>query len=75
MPNNEPLHRLPNGEWISLELITTIVPQQAADHARVVVVCGGAHHTLEFASFGNAQAYADELAALVNAVRREADDA
>lgn len=64
----EPLHRLPNGSWITLSRITAICvrpPRTIAGQkisADAVVACDGAHYTVLFNDYEAAQAFADELA-------------
>lgn len=82
----EQLFRLPNGAWIYLTQVSSIVPQDTDEVSpdlppRVNVVLGAKssawdyapHFTLSFDSFASAQAYADELAGLVNAALAEKD--
>ena len=72
-----PLHRLPLGEWIDLSLVTRIYALPVEDirpMPRVTIELGehmGA--SMEFPTLAAAQAYADELAAIVNAVRSKND--
>lgn len=71
-----PLHRLPNGKWIQLDDIYQISPVPAVLNGEansVTVLTASAYVTLHFAGFSEAQFYADELAALVNAARQRAN--
>lgn len=76
MPLN-PLHRLPNGEWVDLLDVSMISPAAAREvyPDRVVVVAKTAHFTFKFASFSDASSYADQLAAFVNEARSKCDAA
>jgi hypothetical protein len=71
----QPLHKLPNGAWIDLASVQLVFPRAAASVASislpcaVCVVAGLQHIELPFETFGAATAYADSLAALVNAAR------
>lgn len=69
------LHRLPNGEWIRLADVTAITPHEKVyeDHDRnqVIVSYGAVISQLPFDTFVAAQAYADELAALVNEAKSD----
>ncbi len=70
-----PLHRLPDGAWISLEDVARIVTRdKIPEMPSPSVGIGGTAgwwHTLYFESVAEAQAYADELGRLVNASRTE----
>lgn len=74
----EPLHRLPNGEWIDLTLVTRITTLPVAEPYRptpVVTVFLNENNyiPLSFTDLPNAQTHADELAALVNEARKSTD--
>lgn len=62
-----PLHRLPNGEWTDLTEIRHIKTDSSEGFC--VMVLGVTMVTLGFEGRAEAHAYADELAALVNAAR------
>lgn len=74
------LHRLPNGTWIELTKVDLVAPLEGmkppftvgTHPPRVSVVSGDDYHSLPFDTFAAAQAYADELAALVNEAKSDA---
>lgn len=71
----DPLHRLPNGEWIDLLDISMISPAAAREFYPdvVIIVTKTARFTFSFASFSDASGYSDQLAALVNEARSKCD--
>jgi len=71
----DPLYRLPTGEWIELDQIHRISPLEGYDDGVVphrVEILEREMLTVPFDSFSAAQAYADELAKLVNEARARA---
>lgn len=75
-----PLHKLPNGAWIDLTLITVIRPYEGlvigsnAYSPGIAVMWGSSCISLSFSSLSDAESYADELAALVNKARADGFD-
>lgn len=63
------LHRLPNGHHITLTDVRQITTHDT-DKPSVSVVIGSSSTQFYFASYAAAQAYADELAVLVNAAEK-----
>lgn len=72
------LHRLPNGAWINLTAVTGILPYESRpsyplDRPPQVEILHQVNTILSFDTYANAQAYADELGALVNAALKGAE--
>lgn len=68
------LHKLPNGVWIRLADVIAITPLDKIydyDRLQVIIAHSGTATQVPFETFAAAQAYADELAALVNEARSE----
>lgn len=60
------LHRLPDGTWIDLSLVTGIVTQPVP---QIEVLMAKGYYIIPAKSIEDAQRMADELAALVNTVQ------
>ena len=71
-----PLHRLPNGTHLDLGAVSAIrlFPRDGASLDRVQIHHADGVETIPFIEQGNALAYADSLAALVNEARAAKDD-
>ena len=75
------LYRLPNGTWINPANVTKISPYPVGEYCglqiecHVTVICDGDLISLPFEAFGDACAYANELADAINsALSRKASD-